>query len=378
MRGSELRDLVLRRATVIALATLSVLVASLLQPGVAEAATHVSSTTISSNATWTVAGSPFILDGSVTVAAGATLTIEPGVVVKLNGQLRTLTVNGTMIAVGTRSAPITFTSAQDDSAGGDSNADGAATQPAPGQWYQIHFGAGSGGSQLEWLDVRYGGWGSAATAYGAISVGGVVLAMEEVSVSYSQRSGIKIGSGGNLWLYRSTIAKNENGISVNNGSVGVEQSTVLENSKDGIWFNLVSSFAGPASSVMDSDVKRNGENGIDIWVDRTLPVAKWPHGTRSNIYKNASGDELALTVFKRAGKYLGIGLANLMSFIDPEIIVISGGVVNGWDLFAADMYQEVSERAFRATAQQVKIARAECGDNAGLLGAARLAFDEMA
>jgi predicted NBD/HSP70 family sugar kinase len=52
-------------------------------------------------------------------------------------------------------------------------------------------------------------------------------------------------------------------------------------------------------------------------------------------------------------------------------------VVNGWDLFAPDMYQEVSERAFRATAQEVRIARAECGDNAGLLGAARLAFDEL-
>lgn len=90
------------------------------------------------------------------------------------------------------------------------------------------------------------------------------------------------------------------------------------------------------------------------------------------------GDELALSVFKRAGKYLGIGLASLMSVLDPEIIVINGGVVNGWDLFAPDMYQEVAERAFQATAQQVKIARAECGDNAGLLGAARLAFDEMA
>ena len=101
--------------------------------------------------------------------------------------------------------------------------------------------------------------------------------------------------------------------------------------------------------------------------------------TAEKVYEaGRSGDDLALTVFKRAGKYLGIGLANLMSFIDPEIIVISGGVVNGWDLFAADMYQEVSERAFRATAQQVKIARAECGDNAGLLGAARLAFDERA
>ena len=72
--------------------------------------------------------------------------------------------------------------------------------------------------------------------------------------------------------------------------------------------------------------------------------------------------------------YLGVGLANLINLIDPEIIVISGGAVNGWDLFAPEMYRQVEERAFRTTAQQVKIARAECGDNAGLLGAARLAF----
>lgn len=100
--------------------------------------------------------------------------------------------------------------------------------------------------------------------------------------------------------------------------------------------------------------------------------------TAEKVYEaGRNGDELALSVFKRAGKYLGVGLANLMSLIDPEIIVISGGVVNGWDLFQADMYAEVAERAFRATAQQVRIARADCGDNAGLLGAARLAFDEI-
>lgn len=86
------------------------------------------------------------------------------------------------------------------------------------------------------------------------------------------------------------------------------------------------------------------------------------------------GDELALSVFKRFGTYLGIGLANLINIIDPEIIVIAGGAVNGWDLFACDMQREVNERAVRVTAQQVKIAAAECGDNAGLLGAARLAF----
>jgi len=89
------------------------------------------------------------------------------------------------------------------------------------------------------------------------------------------------------------------------------------------------------------------------------------------------GDELALSVFKKFGTYLAIGLASLINVIDPEIIVITGGVVNGWDLFAPHMQQEVNERAVRATALQVKIAPAQCGDNAGLLGAARLAFTNL-
>ena len=88
-----------------------------------------------------------------------------------------------------------------------------------------------------------------------------------------------------------------------------------------------------------------------------------------------SGDETALSVFNRFGTYLGIGLANLINLIDPQVIVITGGAVSGWDLFASEMYRQVEERAFRATAQQVRIARSECGDNAGLLGAARLAFE---
>jgi len=104
-------------------------------------------------------------------------------------------------------------------------------------------------------------------------------------------------------------------------------------------------------------------------------ILKSEHLTAAMVYEaGRSGDELALAVFRRFGMYLGIGLANLINLIDPQIIVISGGAVNGWDLFAPEMYRQVEERAFRTTAQQVKIARAECGDNAGLLGAARLAM----
>ena len=86
------------------------------------------------------------------------------------------------------------------------------------------------------------------------------------------------------------------------------------------------------------------------------------------------GDELALEIFRRMGVYLGIGVANLINILNPEMIVIGGGVVNGWDLFEKHMHQQVEERAFPLL--RVKIERAKCGDDAGLLGAARLAFKD--
>jgi glucokinase len=97
--------------------------------------------------------------------------------------------------------------------------------------------------------------------------------------------------------------------------------------------------------------------------------------TSEEIYRaGLAGDELALEVFRRMGVYLGIGLANLINILNPEMIVIGGGVVNGWELFERHMLQQVAERAFPLPAASVKIVKAECGDDAGLLGAARLAF----
>lgn len=119
-------------------------------------------------------------------------------------------------------------------------------------------------------------------------------------------------------------------------------------------------------------IVRMTREGLPSFPDSTLTNGEL---TAEMIYDAGQrGDELALAVFKRFGMYLGIGLANLINLIDPQVIVITGGVVNGWNLFADEMCRQVTERAFRTTAQQVRIARAECGDNAGLLGAARLAF----
>jgi glucokinase len=97
--------------------------------------------------------------------------------------------------------------------------------------------------------------------------------------------------------------------------------------------------------------------------------------TAADVYEaGRRGDELALEVFRLMGVYLGTGIASLVNILNPDTIVVGGGVANGWDLFEQHMRQQVNERAFPLPARRVKILRSLCGDNAGLLGAARLAF----
>jgi len=99
--------------------------------------------------------------------------------------------------------------------------------------------------------------------------------------------------------------------------------------------------------------------------------------TSEKIYEaGTKGDELAIEVFRRMGVYLGIGLASLINVLNPEIVVIGGGLSNGWELFEKHMHQQVIERAFPIPARRGKVVRAQCGDDAGLLGAAQLAFSD--
>lgn len=88
----------------------------------------------------------------------------------------------------------------------------------------------------------------------------------------------------------------------------------------------------------------------------------------------ALGDELALEIFRKMGTYLGIAAANIVNTLNPELIVIGGGVSAAFDLFAQTAREEMARRAFPVPAARCQIVRAACGDDAGLLGAAWLAF----
>ena len=96
----------------------------------------------------------YAVDSSFVISA--TLTIEPGAIVKLaKGPAITFDEGGAMVAVGEPTSPVVFTSIKDDSHGGDSNDDGAATTPAPGDWNSIKL-SGTG-SRIGQCHVMYGG-----------------------------------------------------------------------------------------------------------------------------------------------------------------------------------------------------------------------------
>lgn len=98
--------------------------------------------------------------------------------------------------------------------------------------------------------------------------------------------------------------------------------------------------------------------------------------TSLDVYEaGKTGDELALEVFRKMGFYLGIALADLINVLNPEIIVIGGGASAGWDLFISHVQDQIRKRAFDEPAARAKIVRAELGDDAGILGAAKLAFN---
>ncbi|MDQ4122983.1 MAG: ROK family protein [Acidobacteriota bacterium] len=102
-----------------------------------------------------------------------------------------------------------------------------------------------------------------------------------------------------------------------------------------------------------------------------------PRLTSADVYEaGKAGDELALEVFRQMGFYLGLALAGLINVLNPEMIVIGGGAAAGWDLFIGHLRETVRERAYREPAERAKIERALCGDDAGILGAARLAFSK--
>lgn len=86
-------------------------------------------------------------------------------------------------------------------------------------------------------------------------------------------------------------------------------------------------------------------------------------------------DPLAVEIFRRAGTLLGYGIANMINLLDPQVIILGGGLAAVSDLYIDSLRAAVLERAQPLSAAQVKVVVSRLGDKANLLGCARLAWD---
>jgi glucokinase len=89
------------------------------------------------------------------------------------------------------------------------------------------------------------------------------------------------------------------------------------------------------------------------------------------------GDAVAIRLVRETGTYLGIGLANLINILTPEVVVWGGGVMQSWSQLAPPMMEVLSSRNTMVPFEQVKILPASLGLNAGVTGAARAILDHM-
>jgi len=91
----------------------------------------------------------------------------------------------------------------------------------------------------------------------------------------------------------------------------------------------------------------------------------------------AAGDAVATEALEEVGRALGAGLANLALTLDPDVIVIGGGVAAAGEPLLAPARAEMAQRCYGSSVSLPRVVPAELGNTAGVIGAALLARDEF-
>ena len=215
---------------------------------------------ITSDTTWTLANSPYIVIGGVLVNNGVTLTIEPGVTVKFDSGFA-LQIDGTLIARGTSDNTITFTSNQ--------------TTPAAGDWGYILFSDSStdatydgngdytGGCILEYCIVEYAG----ASSNAAIKAKSSSPFLSNGIIKNNSGDGIHADNAvETMQICNCTINNNGgNGISGGEGVYGtgagfkITHCTIEDNEGTGIFI-----YSNQLVTIDSCSIERNLGGGISV------------------------------------------------------------------------------------------------------------------
>lgn len=89
-----------------------------------------------------------------------------------------------------------------------------------------------------------------------------------------------------------------------------------------------------------------------------------------------NGNRFTKKLWEDFGTSLGIGISSITNLLNPEIVVVGGGIANAWQMFLPSLKQTVKDNTLTGPYKKLKISRSKLKDDAGILGAASLAMKQ--
>jgi len=89
------------------------------------------------------------------------------------------------------------------------------------------------------------------------------------------------------------------------------------------------------------------------------------------------GDPISIETLEEVGFYLGIGISNIINILNPDKVVIGGGVSQAGDLLFGPIRRTIEVNSIYSAFQACTLVQAELLDDAGIMGGAALAFQNF-
>jgi glucokinase len=124
-------------------------------------------------------------------------------------------------------------------------------------------------------------------------------------------------------------------------------------------------------------VKEQLAQGASSWLEELYRTDPDALGGEALVVAARQSDPLAIKAFERVGKALGQAIATVIHLLGIPRVVIGGRFARAWEVFNLIMQEELHRRLTLFPFEAVSIVPAQLGDDAGLLGAARLAWDAV-
>lgn len=119
-----------------------------------------------------------------------------------------------------------------------------------------------------------------------------------------------------------------------------------------------------------------GQGCLELYASATGLEKMSPFSPKKLYQLALRGDRKARKIFTCLGDSLGAGIASVVNILDVESVIVGGGLSGAWPVFSPALRRGIRRHIYPTTASRIRLARAKLGNDAGILGAAKAAWDE--